>query len=288
MTLAQGRVTASFGRQYEVELTTGERLACTTYGKKGGLACGDRVTVKPTGPGQGVVEKVAPRDNLFYRADAFREKLIAANVTQVVIVLAAVPSFHEELLNRCLVAAEAAGVKALIVLNKCDLEAETARAQETLSLYEHLGYALLPLSALGDVSALRERLRGETSVLVGQSGMGKTSLVNALVPEAGGRTGEISTALDSGCHTTTHARLYRLDDTSALIDSPGMQEFGLHHVTPGDLEHAFPEFRPWLGQCRFNDCRHRQEPGCALRAAVEAGHITPRRLDFYRLFAERR
>lgn len=279
--LLSGLIVASFGRQYLVETENGRLLPCVTYGKKGGAACGDRVKIRATSADQGVIEAVEPRRSLFYRANEFREKLLAANVTQVVIVVAAVPSFYEELLNRCLVAAEVAEVKVLIVLNKADLTAETAAAAETLALYTDLGYTVLQLSAHGDVSALRAHLARETSVLVGQSGMGKTSLINALVPEAGARTAEVSAKLDSGRHTTTHARLYHLNETSDLIDSPGLQEFGLGHASRNEIERAFPEFRPFLGRCKFNDCRHASEPGCTVQQAVTDGHITQRRYDIF-------
>jgi ribosome biogenesis GTPase len=274
----EGQVIAAYGRQFTVELPDGRQVACVTRGKKSGAACGDRARIAITSPDQGVIEAIQPRQSLLYRSDAFREKIIAANVTQVIIVLAAVPSFYEDLVNRCLVAAEAARIKALIVLNKADLVAETARAMETLLPYRDLGYPLLTLCAHRDIAPLRPRLAGETSVLVGQSGMGKSSIINALFPAIHLETREISKTLDSGKHTTTFARLYHLDPDSHIIDSPGLQEFGLHHLKPDEIDHAFIEFRPYLGQCKFNDCHHRSEPGCAVLAAVEAGRIQRRRL----------
>jgi ribosome biogenesis GTPase len=277
-----GRVVAAFGRHFLVETPDGETVSCVTPGKRGGVACGDQVHIRITAPAQGVIESVAPRSSLLFRSDPFREKIIAANVTQAIVVVAAVPALHEELLNRCLIAAEAAGLKTLIVLNKSDLEQETARALEILRLYQDLGYPLLMLSARRDASPLLPWLRGETSVLVGQSGMGKSTLVNALVPEAEARTGEVSRALNAGRHTTTHARLYQLDRDSALIDSPGMQEFGLGHLSWEEIARAFVEFRPFLGHCRFNDCKHLVEPGCAVAAAAEEGKIALRRLEIYR------
>lgn len=274
----EGQVIAAYGRQFTVELPDGRQVACVTRGKKSGAACGDRVRIAITSPDQGVIEAIQPRQSLLYRSDAFREKIIAANVTQVIIVLAAVPSFYEDLVNRCLVATEAARIKALIVLNKADLVVETARAMETLLPYRDLGYPLLTLCAHRDIAPLRPHLAGETSVLVGQSGMGKSSIINALFPGIHLETREISETLDSGKHTTTFARLYHLDTDSHIIDSPGLQEFGLHHLKPDEIDHAFIEFRPYLGQCRFNDCHHRSEPGCAVLAAVEAGRIQRRRL----------
>ena len=276
-----GQVSASFGRQLAVELADGRIITCVTRGKKTGVACGDHVQIKLTESDHGVIESVAPRSSRLYRSDAFREKIIAANVTQIIIVVAAVPSFYEELLNRCLMAAEAEGIKALIVLNKSDMVAETQQALKILQLYCDLGYLLVTLCAKQDVSSLRPYLAGHASVLVGQSGMGKSSIINALLPDAQVRTAEISEALDSGRHTTTSAHRYHLNADSHLIDSPGLQEFGLHHLDRTQIEHAFIEFRPYLGTCKFNDCKHVIEPGCKVLQAVSEGKINVRRLAAY-------
>ncbi|MDR5171438.1 ribosome small subunit-dependent GTPase A [Methylobacillus flagellatus] len=278
--MLNGLVVASYGKRYGVELEDGVELSCVTRGKKTDLACGDRVKVKLTGPSEGVVEQLEPRSSLLYRSNSFRSKMLAANVSQAVIVLATQPSFYEELLNRCLVACEAAGVKAVIVLNKCDLD-NAEDVMSRLQDYVALGYTIQPLSARDDIAPLRQWLAGETSVLVGQSGMGKSTIVNALLPDKMVRTQEVSTVLDSGKHTTTAAHLYHLDAESKLIDSPGLQEFGLHHLDGEQLELAFVEFRPYLGKCRFNNCRHLKEPDCAIRAAADAGAILPRRLAYY-------
>jgi len=252
-------------------------------GKKGGVACGDQVEIQLTGSGaQGVIEHVLPRSALLFRSDAYREKLIAANVTQIVVVVAPVPSFSEELINRCLAAAESQHLQVLILLNKTDLVHETHTARAALSLYRELGYRLVELSARTDTSPLLPCLQGHLSVLVGQSGMGKSTLINALIPEAGRTTAGISVALDTGRHTTTHARLYELDEHSSIIDSPGLQEFGLHQLNREELAWGFKEFRPYIERCRFSDCRHMHEPGCALIQAMEEGRISRRRLDFYR------
>lgn len=250
-------------------------------GKKTGLACGDFVEVQLTTPGQGVIEKIGPRSTLLFRSDAFKQKIIAANVSQVIIVVAAVPSFSEELINRCLVAAESQGIKSLIVLNKADLIEPTLAAAARLSLYQALGCPLIQLSAKNDISSLQPYLKNNMSVLAGQSGMGKSTLLNTLIPEAKQATAEISVALDSGCHTTTYTHLYHLDSESHIIDSPGIQAFGLHHIKEENLAWGFAEFVPYLGQCKFNNCRHTREPGCALKIAVQDGKISTRRLNFY-------
>lgn len=275
-----GLVIAAFGKRYDVLLDGGATVGCVTRGKKSELACGDRVEIQLTATEEGVVEATLPRSSLLYRSNAYRAKLLAANVSQIVIVLAAVPSFYEELLNRCLIAAEAAGIRALILLNKQDLPQSVAALQQ-IQPYASLGYPVLPISAKQNIAPLRAWLQDQTSVLVGQSGMGKSTLVNALAPQAQSRTQEISSALDSGKHTTTAARLYHLDATSRLIDSPGLQEFGLNQLGAAQIEMAFIEFRPYLGRCRFNNCRHLKEPDCAILTAAANGKISPIRLQCY-------
>jgi ribosome biogenesis GTPase len=276
---APGQIVAAFGRHYLVETDGAEHLRCVPRGKHGALACGDRVRVERTSPGEGVIEDLVPRASLFLRATPHRRKLIAANATQVAVICAGEPSLADELVARVLVAAESERLRGLLVLNKCDLAAPTAEARRRLAPFAQAGYPVIELSARRDVAALRGCLDGETTVLVGQSGMGKSTLVNALVPDADAATREISRFLDSGRHTTTATRLYRLDAASAMIDAPGVQEFGLAHLEPAAIERAFPELRPLAGKCRFADCRHRSEPGCAVRGAAGGGGIHPRRLE---------
>ena len=280
----QGTIIAAFGRHYLAELPGGELLECVPRCKKSEVACGDRVGLQRTSERQGVIESILPRQSLLYRSVAHREKLIAANVTQLVVVVATEPSFSDELLARSLVAAHHQHLQALIVLNKCDLDARAAREQ--LAPYRAIGYRVLEIAAKEDAAPLLPLMRNQHSVLVGQSGMGKSTLVNALIPEAQAVTREISSVLDSGKHTTTHARLYRLDAGSTLIDCPGVQAFGLHHLTFGDIEEGFVEFAAYRGQCRFHDCRHLHEPDCAIRKAAEAGKIDARRLQLFQQISQ--
>lgn len=237
------------------------------------------VNVRLTGD-QGVIENLEPRSSLLYRSDAFKTKAIAANVTQLAVVVAARPSFSMELVQRCILTAEDQGIASLLILNKADLP-ETPAARDRLELLTRIGYPLITLSALTDVEPLRPALLNHTTLLIGQSGMGKSTLINALFPEAKAVTADYSEALDSGRHTTTHTRLHRLNSDSAVIDSPGLQEFALQHMDADALARAFIEFRPFLGQCRFRDCRHETEPGCRLQEVAAAGEIEPARLKLF-------
>jgi len=280
--MLSGQVIAAYGRQYLIETGDGHLYACFPRGKRSTVACGDRVMFARTADEQGVIEAVDPRSTLFSRSAAQRQKLIAANVTQLAIVVAAEPSFSEELINRCLVAAEYQNMRALILLNKCDLKDAAMAALLRLEPYAQAGYRVVQLSALESADALRPLLARESTVLVGQSGMGKSTIINALLPDAHVATREISVFLASGRHTTTHARLYHLDADSSLIDCPGLQEFGLHQLSQQDIEAGFIEFQRFLGHCRFQNCRHLSEPGCALTQAALEGAIHPRRLDMFR------
>lgn len=277
--LLTAQITASFGRRYIVRTPDGKTYEATTRKKRIDFACGDQVHINHINQQQVVIEDYLPRSSLLYRQDSTRSKLIAANVTLMLIVLAAVPTPSEMLLQRALLAAEAAQIQPLIVLNKADLPENDIWLQK-ISFYQGLGYELINISALRDVKKLRNRLQDECAILLGQSGMGKSTLTNALLGNVQARVGEISTALDSGRHTTTHAQLYDLDKNSQLIDSPGLQAFGLHHLQIANLLSYFPDMRSYIGKCRFHNCSHRQEPGCALKQAVNEHKIEPERLLF--------
>ncbi len=281
-----GVVIAAHGRHYLVAPEGGGApLQCFPRGKKSEVAVGDRVAYESTSADQGVIVEIGERRNLLYRSDQYKSKLFAANLDQLLIVLATEPHFSEDLLGRALVAAEANGLKPLIVLNKIDVEAALPLARTRLERYRALGYTVLEVSIKKQPEAARETLIGHlhdhATLLLGQSGMGKSTLVNLLIPDAEVATREISTALNSGRHTTTFTRLYSLPQGGALIDSPGFQEFGLYHLTEGTLERAFPEFRPLLADCRFYNCHHLHEPGCAVLAAVEDGRVARERHALY-------
>lgn len=278
-------VTGDFGREYLAELADRTQLTCVRKGKKQDVACGDNVDVVITSPGHARIERVLPRRNVLFRTDAWREKTLAANIDQAVIIIAPRPSFSETFLYMCLVACEAAQIKPIIMLNKKDLpEFEAARA--SVAHLEKIGYPVLPMSAKFDIEPLRHYLEGKTTLLVGQSGMGKSRTVNNLVMRDVAKEADFSEALDSGKHTTTYTRLYRLNDTTAIMDSPGLQSFGLFHLSDDDVAYAMPEFRPVVGTCKFNDCVHTTEPGCAVNAACAAGVIHPGRLAFYQALIE--
>ncbi|MBL8513260.1 MAG: ribosome small subunit-dependent GTPase A, partial [Betaproteobacteria bacterium] len=216
----------------------------------------------------------------------WKEKTLAANIDQAVIIIAPRPSFSETFLNMCLIACEAAKVPAIVMLNKKDLP-EFEAAKKQVAYLEKLDYPVLPMSAKFDIEPLRHYLDGKTTLLVGQSGMGKSRTVNNLVMRDVAKEGEISEALDSGKHTTTFTRLYRLDETTAIIDTPGLQSFGLFHLSDEDVADAMREFRPYLGKCKFNDCAHLGEPQCAVLSATEKlKTIEPSRLVFYQTLIE--
>ena len=280
-----GTIIAAHGRHYLAD-AGGEMLQCVTRGKKTNVAVGDIVKLAKTSDNQAVIEAITERKTLLYRSDQYKSKPLAANLTRLFIVVATEPGFADDLISRSLVAAEAAGIDAHLILNKTDVADLLPKARERLVMYSSLGYPVHEVSARANpehaVATLLPLLEGQSSIFIGQSGMGKSSLINLLVPDADIAVREISAALDTGKHTTTFTRLYQMPGESQIIDSPGFQEFGLYHLTEGMIERAFVEFKPYLGGCKFYNCRHLIEPQCAVLEAVGAGKIAPFRHALYK------
>ncbi len=288
----EGRVAIRHGRSLVVRGPHGEAVHCLFRQNLGEIVCGDRVLWQPVEGGDGVVVELLPRKTVLSRPDfSGREKPLAANITQLVVVLAPRPEPTGYLLDQYLVAAERMGVRGAICLNKADLLSDTERIafRERFAYYEPLGYPLVQVSAklAHGLDPLLDLLRDHTSILVGQSGVGKSSLINALLPDPYVEEGALSEATGLGRHTTSAATLYPLETGGEIIDSPGVRSFRLGPLSRDELERGFPEIHALRFQCRFSDCSHRHEPGCAVRQAVQEGRISPQRLaSFHHLARE--
>jgi ribosome biogenesis GTPase / thiamine phosphate phosphatase len=298
--MQQGLVVAGFGRHVLVETADGQRIICHPRGKKSQALVGDKVLWLPS-EDEGTIEKIDERSNVFYRQDELRTKSFAANLDQILILIAAEPEFSESQLTRALIAAEAAGITPIIALNKSDLTEPFGRAWAKLAPYRSMGYQMLPLAIKPKTDALNAAqtdklmalLKGKRTLVLGPSGSGKSSLTNLLIPAAKVLTAEISQALNSGKHTTTSTTLYWVDADrmTALIDSPGFQEFGLNHIEPMQLAQLMPDFKAHAQNCKFYNCTHLHEPGCGVISEVKSAdgpiNIGANRYRLYsELFAE--
>ncbi|WP_286233843.1 small ribosomal subunit biogenesis GTPase RsgA [Thalassotalea sediminis] len=291
----QGVVISRFGQHADVESQSGEIFRCNLRRSVGSLVCGDKVLWRQGKETQhsisGVIEAVHERQSVLSRPDVYDGvKPIAANITQIIIVTSVLPAFNADIIDRYLVAAEQTGIPPIILLNKIDLldDELTEIINEQLQIYQDIGYQVLAVSneTKEGIDILKAQLANNTSIFVGQSGVGKSTLTNSLMPELGLLTKEVSGNSGLGQHTTTVARLYHFLDGGDLIDSPGIREFGLWHLTPEQVCDGFVEFADYLGTCKFRDCKHQTDPGCALVAACEAGAIHPERLaSFQRILA---
>ena len=289
------RIIANYGHQFlgllkdaRTDDAQPQWIQLVARGKRQGYAVGDWVKASlSTDNTQGAIEGIHLRENLFYRSEFNKQKNLASNIDQVAIICATEPSFADELLGRALICAHVAQIEVLIVLNKADVSELLPLARERLRLYAKLGYRVIEVSANQPDSLNSElipALAGKTTLLMGQSGMGKSSLINALIPDANLRTREISSVLNSGKHTTTFSRLFDCDlngQASQIIDSPGFEQFGMAQFSVSQIQHAMPEFVPYLGTCKFHNCTHVHEPACAIPDAVARGEIAEFRHEFY-------
>ncbi len=281
-------VLVSYGGQGTIEFSNGERLDCMYRRSVGRPYCGDRVEVEITHGQSAVVTRILPRENVFVRADArLRKQAIAANLDQVLIVIAPHPAPSRDLVERYLLAIHSLGIQPVIVLNKAELLAENKYNPDTplgrMEDYQKMGYKVAHTSCktAPGIDSLKPLLEHKVNILVGQSGVGKSSLINSLLPDLKIQTGTLSRLTGKGIHTTTTTIMYSIPAGGRLIDSPGVWEYGLWQMDPVELASGFTEFQPFVGQCKFNDCRHDHEPQCAVRMAAESGAVLPWRYQSY-------
>jgi len=293
-----GLVIAHYGQQLDIEALegpeSGQVFRCFVRANIDSLVTGDRVVWRPGKSKTGVIVARCERENLLQRPDNFGAlKPVAANIDHIILVIAPEPEPHDNLIDRYLVASESSDIPAVILLNKTDLINDDNRDQieALLARYQALGYEVARTAAAEPAGApapeVEALVRNQTSVFVGQSGVGKSSIIQTLLPDELLRVGAVSESTGKGVHTTTTAKLFHLPGGGDLIDSPGIREFGLWHMTPQEVEYGFREIRPLIGLCKFRNCRHMGDPGCALDAAAEAGEISPERLkSFHRILQD--
>jgi len=282
-----GRVIAQYGANLDIEDSQGKSWHCVSRKNVPRLVCGDNIIWQTAGQDINIVIDRLPRTSLLARPDyKNRLKPIAANVDQIFVVIATKPGFDEDLINRYLVSSELTDIPALIIVNKADLldKSNAKLVSQRLQNHEHIGYKIIYTSTKEQVglSTLIPELKNKTSIFVGQSGVGKSSLINSLIPTLDIRIGALSIASGLGKHTTTASILYRLNSEGYLIDSPGIREFGLGHIDQRQIAMGFIEFQQHLGQCKFSDCTHIIEPYCAIISALDDGQISRERYESYK------
>ena len=286
-----GRIVVHYGANLDVEDEQGKIHHCLIRANVPRLVCGDKVIWQATGAELGIITSLVPRSSLLTRPDYNKQlKPVAANIDQVLIVAAPKPALDVDLINRYLVAAELTSIQPVIVINKTDLldEKEKQQLKKSLEVYEHIGYSIIYTSTKqkNGLNDLLKHLVDNVSIFVGQSGVGKSSLIKTFLPEVSIRVGELSSATGLGKHTTSVTVLYHLPSGGSIIDSPGVREFGLGHVTREQVTEGFVELKPFIGQCKFKDCKHLQEPDCAIKQAVETQQISLQRFESYQRIAK--
>ncbi len=288
-------VISRFGQHADIEAADGEVLRCNIRRTVGSLVCGDEVIFRRAkvseGDLAGVIELVEARRSELTRPDFYDGvKVVAANIDQIIVVSAVLPEFTPQIIDRYLVACEDMGIAPILVLNKVDLLNDDLAEliDDVMAMYQSLGYQIIYVSnETGQgIDELKSILKDKNSIFVGQSGVGKSTIVNSILPDADLLTGAVSENSGLGQHTTTVSRLFHLPSGGNLIDSPGIREFGLWHLDPERVTWCFREFRPYLGGCKFRDCKHLNDPGCLLLEALENGEISELRFENYHRILE--
>jgi len=285
-----GRIITRYGQHADVELEDESMIRCNIRRNVASLVCGDSVVWRPYTVNnedfQGVIEAVEPRTSEFVRPDFYDGlKPVAANIDRILIVSALLPDLTPNIIDRYLVAVEQLSITPIILINKMDLLDDSNRdvVENTVALYRSIGYEVVTLSAIEEegIDQVRQLIEGHTSVFVGQSGVGKSSLTNAILPDVNIETKIVSTNSRLGQHTTTASRLYRLENGGAVIDSPGIREFAMWHLSQEEILAGFVEFSDFITQCKFRDCSHKNDPGCALKQAIKDGKVSEQRYKSY-------